>query len=637
MKFQWMTAAAAIALALTACGGGDKTAAPDEAKTAAAAQANDAATTAARAEFDDMIAGITADYLQAEPEAASTNGAPTDLAGGKYNDRLMDYSREGELERREMFESLLAELSSFDPSPLDAPRRAVRDTLIDQFTAGLAPGAYGDFGSAFYGYGAFFVVYPVNQFSGIEIDVPNMLENQHTIANAEDADAYLARLKAFTEEMDKSGVRMKQQAADGYLPPDFILDKTTAVLKNFTTPAPTENVLYTSFKTKLEKAGLDEGAYLSKAEDLIANGVYPAYGRLAGVIAELRPQAVHDAGIWRLPHGEEIYQALIGTLGDSTLTADEIHELGLAEVARITSQMDLILKSQGETEGTVGARMAKLSDDPRFFFPNTDEGRGEILALANRQLDEIRPKLPEWFDVLPKAPVEVRRIPVFSEASQAGGYYSPPAIDGSRGGIYWINLRDTRQWPRFQLPTLTYHEAIPGHHLQISIGMESDTPPIKAMFTTNAFAEGWALYAEALAAEMGMYKDDPYGNLGRLRDELHRAVRLVVDTGMHAKRWSREKAIDYMVEVEGVGEDEATSEVERYAAWPGQALGYKLGMLKIQGLRKRAQDALGPDFDIREFHDVVLHGGGAPLKLLDAHVTAWIAEKQKTLAAKQTQ
>jgi uncharacterized protein (DUF885 family) len=303
-----------------------------------------------------------------------------------------------------------------------------------------------------------------------------------------------------------------------------------------------------------------------------------------------------------------------------------VHQTGLDEVARITAEMDAILRAEGYTEGTVGERMQQLGLEDRFLYPNTAEGKEALLADARAQVAGIKEVMPDWFLRQPKHPVEVRPVPDFSQDSAPTGYYNPPARDGSRPGIYWLNVRDTALHPKFALPTLSYHEAIPGHHTHFATTIEQDIPPIVQAIWSNSAGEGWALYAEQLAAEMGMYEGDPYGDLGRLQAELHRAVRLVVDTGMHAKKWSREQAIEYMIDAEGVEESTAVSEIERYAVWPGQALGYKLGMLKILELRAEARQRLGDRFDIREFNDTVLQVASTPLPYIEATVREWIEQ-----------
>jgi uncharacterized protein (DUF885 family) len=310
-------------------------------------------------------------------------------------------------------------------------------------------------------------------------------------------------------------------------------------------------------------------------------------------------------------------------------TPDQIHELGLSEVARITAQMDELLTAQGLTTGTVGERMQALGKDPKSQYPNTDEGRKQVLARYQAILDEVNAKMPQYFRTLPPQRLTVARVPLAAEKGSAGAYYEAAAMDGSRPGTFFANLRDTSEQPIFGMKTLSYHEGIPGHHFQISVAQNIEgVPLIRQQTLYSAYAEGWALYAERFAAEIGMYKDDPFGDLGRLQAELFRAVRLVDDTGLHAKGWTREQAIDYMVKTTGMNEAEVTSEVERYMGMPGQACAYKVGQLKILALRDRARTELGPKFNIKEFHAVVLEHGGVPLTLLEKLVDEWIASQK---------
>ena len=316
-------------------------------------------------------------------------------------------------------------------------------------------------------------------------------------------------------------------------------------------------------------------------------------------------------------------------LGDSDLTPQQIHDLGLSEVERITSEMDEILNVQGMTEGTVGERMMALLDDSRFIYEDSEAGRAELLNDLNKYIQEISAMMDEQFATRPKYDVEVRKFPKAREESAPGGQYTNPPLDGSQPGIYWINLRDIKANPRFEMKTLTYHEAIPGHHWQVALNLEQeDLPMLRRIAPYNAYVEGWALYSELVGKEMGLYKNDPFSDLGRLKAELFRAVRLVVDTGLHYKKWSREQAIKYMMEIGGVVESDAIAEVERYMVWPGQALGYKLGMIQIVKLRNDAMQKLGDKFDIKEFHDVVLLGGAVPMSVLENKISDWVASKE---------
>jgi uncharacterized protein (DUF885 family) len=344
------------------------------------------------------------------------------------------------------------------------------------------------------------------------------------------------------------------------------------------------------------------------------------------LIAE-RPKSENVAdGVGRLPDGAAYYQAMLRQSTTSDYTPEQIHLLGLAEVARIDAEMDTLLKSQGLETGTVAERMAALHKDPRFLLPNTDEGREQMLARYRELLDDLAARMPEHFRTIPSGPLKVERIPTSAEKGSAGAYYNPAAMDGSRPGTFYANLRDTSEMPTWGMKTLAVHEGIPGHHFQIAtaLGLKG-LPLIRQQPIYEAYTEGWALYAERLAAEIGFYENDPFGDLGRLQAEMFRAVRLVVDTGLHAKGWTREQAIEYMVGTTGQGESEVTSEVERYMALPGQATAYKVGQLKILELRDRARTALGPKFNLKDFHTVVLESGAVPLTVLEQLVDQWIA------------
>jgi uncharacterized protein (DUF885 family) len=312
-------------------------------------------------------------------------------------------------------------------------------------------------------------------------------------------------------------------------------------------------------------------------------------------------------------------------------TPDQVHQLGLAEVARIQAEMDTLLRAQGLTDGTVAERMKALGEDPRFLVPNTDEGRAQLLARYREILDDISARMPQYFRTIPPGKLAVERVPVSAEKGSAGAYYNPAAMDGSRPGTFFANMRDTAETPTWSMKTLAVHEGIPGHHFQIATAMGlKDMPLIRQQTLYSAYSEGWALYAERLAAEIGFYKDDPYGDLGRLQAELFRAARLVVDTGLHAKGWTREQAIAYLVDMTGTAESDSTSEIERYMGLPGQACAYKVGQLKILELREKAKTELGPKFNLRDFHTVVLENGGVPLGVLERLVDEWIAKVKAT-------
>ncbi len=590
-----------------------------------AARPADTATAAPALALDAAVDALSRSYYELTPEAATYNGAPDALAPGA-NTRLNDRSVAGMQSRVAELEQRLAALKAVSPDALDAEQRRLRQSLIVLFDGALGPARLVDYGSSLDEYGVWYLPYVINQNSGVTVAIPSLMEAQQSVATAQDAEHYLARLQQFPKALDDALEKLRHDVGLGAIPPDFIVRKARAVVDAFAAPPADQNVLYRSFVAKLEKAGIDGADELAaQALTLVETGVLPAYRRIGAYLAEIEADAPHDAGLWRLPNGEALYRAAVRHMTDSDLDPETVHRIGLDEVARISAAMDALLRAQGYTEGTVGARMAALGSEERFVFPNTDAGKAALLASIRAQMAAAEALLPKYFGVLPRHPVELRTVPTFSQDSAPGGYYDPPTPDGSRLGIYWVNLRDTAILPKFSAPTLTYHEALPGHHMQVAIVIDQPMPLLAKTFFSNPTGEGWALYAEALAAEMGLYADDPIGDIGRLRDELHRAVRLVVDTGMHAKRWSREQAIDYVVATEGITAAGAESEVERYVVWPGQALGYKIGMLKIQALRREAEAAHGERFDIRAFHDRLLAISSSALPVIEQEMRAWIA------------
>ncbi len=606
---------AAVAMTLVAC----TTPHPQPARAPAIALA-------ATPTLADVEAEITRTYFTELPEWATYYAAGEELAGAGFDGRLTGRAPASEVARRTAFRALLAQLDAVDPASASSRDQTVHALLKTQLQSALAPANVVDYGAILSDWGMWFVPYPVSHLSGPQDAVPKLLEGQHPIKNAADAENYLARLQAYSATVDETIETIEHDRQLGVVPPDFVLDKALVTIRERSVSDPAAHSLVRVFADKVRAAGIEAPErWAQRAATLVHDSVLPANARLAAKLQSLRGEAVHDAGIWRLPKGDALYQAMILHMTDTTLTPQQIHDLGLAEVARITAEMDAILKREGYVDGSVGARMTALASEKRFAFANDDAGKAELLAFLNSELGKLNPLLPQWFATLPPQPVVIRAIPAQAEGSSSGGYYDPPALDGSRPGTYWINLRDTAQWPSFKLKTLSFHEANPGHHLQGALGMSPEAPVLASVMFSNAFGEGWALYAEALAHEMGMYQGDPWGDLGRLQDELHRAVRLVVDTGMHAQRWSRERAIEYVIATEGAHPTEAEAEVERYVVWPGQALGYKIGMLEIQRLRREAQEALGDRFDIRAFHHELLKDGGIPLQVLEAKVKRWTA------------
>jgi uncharacterized protein (DUF885 family) len=480
--------------------------------------------------------------------------------------------------------------------------------------------------------------YPVNQMFGVQSGLPNFMADQHLVLNQRDADNYVARLQKFPLRFEQviEGLRKREEV--GVLPRQFTVDKVLKQMRGFIEPKPAEHMLVTTLKEKLDKidaAKMDQSAkdaVLAAATAEVEASVYPAYRDLIAYFESIQPKATSNDGAWSLPDGKAYYDYEVRSNTTTDMSAEELHEIGIREVARIAAEMDAILVAAGYTEGTIGARVRALGDDPSQLYPDTPEGREQILKEYMRIIAEINAGLGDWFATMPKAGVQVQRVPEFSQATAPGAYYQPPSLDGARPGTFYANLRNVKEVTKFGMRTLAYHEAVPGHHFQIAIAQELQGLPIfRRMIPFTAYAEGWALYSEQVAWEAG-FQDNPLDNLGRLQAEMFRAVRLVVDTGLHAKQWTREQAIGYMVDYTGMGDDEVTAEIERYLVLPGQALAYKVGMMKILDLRARARAELGDKFDIRGFHDVVLKNGSMPMTVLEGVVDEWVAA-QKAPAA----
>ena len=471
--------------------------------------------------------------------------------------------------------------------------------------------------------------YPLNQMFGIQSELPNFMMTLHPVISKLEGRNYVRRLGRFGVKFDQVLEGLRIRTEKGILPPKFVIRRVLDEMTAFIGQPANQNPLYTVFQEKLGKLKLseaDQQSLLAAAEAAIQATVYPAYQKMIAYFTELEQKATTDDGVWKLPEGDAYYAHCLRSNTSTEMTPQQVHETGLAEVARIEAEMAAILKQQGYEDAAKPAqKLQEFAKEARFLFPNTDEGRAAALAEYQAILDHASANLDPIFDIRPKAALKVERVPEFREKTSAGAYYQPGDMSGGRPGVFYANLRDMNEVPRFGMKTLSYHEGIPGHHFQISIAQElKGLPFFRRMLPFTSYAEGWALYTEQLAREQGFYKDDPFGELASLDSELFRAVRLVVDTGIHYKRWTREQAIQYMQEHSGSAIESIVSEIERYIVMPGQACAYKVGMLKMLALRQKARQALGDKFDLRKFHNVVLKDGSLPLALLEQIVDDYI-------------
>ncbi|MGZ3378229.1 MAG: DUF885 domain-containing protein, partial [Phenylobacterium sp.] len=443
-----------------------------------------------------------------------------------------------------------------------------------------------------------------------------------TIATREDCEAYLSRLGEFARVMDQEVEHARHDVALGVIPPDFCIAGALGQMKTLRAPAD-QSTLVASLARRAKAQGI-EGDWAGQATGVYEQKVIPALDRQMAYLESLRPKATHDAGVWRLPDGEAYYALALHTRTTTTMTPAEVHKLGLDVTKQLNARAEVLFAKLGMTGGSVADRYRALFKDPKYLYPNTDEGKAKEVADLNALVQAMQARLPEYFGTLPKTPLEIRRIPKETEASSST-HYTPGSLDGTRPGIYWLNLRDTAEAPFWDMPTTTFHEGIPGHHLQNTLQRQADLPLIRKAGGFGAYGEGWALYVEQLAQEMGFYKDHPDWELGYIHDALLRSGRLVTDTGLHSLKWSREKASQALSDIDGDPISLAQQEIERYCVTPGQACSYMVGKVSILRLREKAKAALGPRFDIRKFHDTVLLSGSMPLTVLERRVSEWIA------------
>lgn len=562
---------------------------------------------------------IFAEFAIANPEMMSTLRMLPSWADW-YSDDLTDASPLQQQRTADMLADSLNTLRRYDRASM-SPSEQVDYDILEYYLSMEDEGRRFQFHN-----------YPINQMGGAQSLLPEFLANKHEIRSSRDVENYLERLDKVPRKFDQLLESARLRESMGIIPPRFVVEKVLQGMREFISVVPENNILYTSFARKLEslpEGGVGNSKFLRRAATSIGDEIYPAYRKLIAYYEYLLPKADGNNGVWALPNGDAFYAWAVRQQTTTAMTPAQIHALGIVEVTRIEAEMDSHLRMLDLRKGSISERMRALGSRPRERYPNSDAGREEILTDYQSIIDEIDSGLSPYFGVRPKARVRVRRMPLFREGTVSGAYYDMPATDGSRPGIFYVNLRDVSEIKKYRMRSLAYHEAIPGHHTQVALQLQkSGVPTFRKVLPFTAFNEGWALYAERLAWEMG-YQHRTEDNLGRLQWELFRSVRLVVDTGMHYKKWSREQAIEYMMEKTGMSEADVVAEVERYLVWPGQALSYKVGMNSILEFRERAEVALGPKFKLSRFHDELLTGGAMPLALLSKRVDHWIQEERK--------
>ncbi|MDB5700883.1 MAG: Tat pathway signal protein [Sphingomonadales bacterium] len=564
--------------------------------------------------FDEFVQA----QLRRSPEGATSLGLDTG-ANADLRARLSDQSPAAIAASKAETNAQLKRLEAVDRAALSTEQKVDFDCVLFTRRSAVAVQAF-DFGGSSYGPSP----YVVSQQSGAYQSVPDFLDTKHKIESKGDADAYLQRVQAFGRQIDEQTERLRHDAAAGVVPPDFILDLTIEQMGK-TAVSAADALVVQSIARRAAAKGLGDG-YGKQAAAIYTASVLPALQRQLAEVRQLRARASHDAGIWKLPQGEAFYPVALKATTTASMSAEEVHKFGLDQAKMLTARLDSELRKQGFTKGTVGQRMAALYKNPDQLYPNTDAGKQQAIAYCNRRLDAVRIKLPTVFERVPPYSFEVRRVPPQTEAGAAAAFSQSPAIDGSRPGLVYFNMKDSGDWPKFCLATTVYHEGLPGHQEEGGLALSNmELPLIRKISGFSGYGEGWALYAEQLADEIGMYDDDPLGRLGYLKFMLFRANRCVVDTGLHHFRWTREQAIKRFVDQEGETLNFATREVDRYCVNPGQACSYKIGHSVFTDVRERAKAKMGQRFTLKAYHTAVLRYGRVPLDVLRQIGDDWIA------------
>ena len=529
--------------------------------------------------------------------------------------QLDDFTSASIAKSVEWSRSALARVNALSPTTLSDTALRHRELTIWQLNQTLR--------SASFGLNTPQNPYALSQADGAYFLLPDFLDSQQPVENAEDAEAYLARLGQVGRAIDQNGDYQKEMIARGLIAPGWSLDLVIKQLRALRGSAPEANGLVTSLVRRAAAKGL-AGDWAGRAAAIVRDKVYPAVDRQIALVESLKAKTPAGDGVWRVKDGDAIYAAALAEATTTSFSPDEVHKIGLAQVAELTARLDLVLRAAGLTQGSVSARLTALNTRPDQLYPNTEAGRAELIASLNAGIQAMRKRLPQAFNDVPTDPLEIRRVPVEIQDGAPNGYYYPAPLDRSRSAIYWINLKDTHNWPKYSLPDLTYHEGLPGHHLQLSYVNHADAVPLLLRNSGNAaYTEGWALYAEELASDLGAFSG--VEQAGYLQSLLFRAARLVVDTGIHTKRWSREQATAYMMEATGFPRDRCQSEVERYICMIGQACSYKIGHNVWIRLRDKARAELGAKFSLGWFHDV-LKEGVLPLAMLERRMDERIAQ-----------
>ena len=592
--------------------------------TLAASQVARSATSENDGAAESLLAEFAEELLVDYPESATMLGIDAgDRAALKT--KLSDRSPAGQQAIEKRIARRLERLKGIDPNGLGPAARVDVDVVRTAHEFALEGFAfpYGDVALLNSNWSWRNAPYVVAQNTGAFLEIPSLLDEQHTVTKPADADAYLARLEAYAGQIDGETERLQSAAAQNVIAPNFLLDTTLAQLRVARGGKVADWPLVTSLGRRTTSMSSD---YPTRAAKIAAERIAPALDRQTEELLAHRRRATSDAGVWKLPRGDEYYAWALRAGTTTRMTPDEIHARGREELRELQSRMDGILRQQGMTRGTVGERMTALGKDPRFAFAESDEGRAKLMAFLNARVADMRTRLPRAFGTMVPGNFEIKRMAPEVEPGAPGAYGGAGSIDGKVPGKFWINMHKMSVFTTYSTPTLTYHESIPGHVWQGEYTFK--LPLCRSLLAFNAYSEGWALYAEQLADELGVYDDDPFGRLGYLQSIAFRACRLVVDTGLHVKRWTRRQAIDWFASTNGSPVDEVTGEVDRYCAWPGQACGYKVGHSEINRLRARARKALGSKYDFRKFNDAVVTGGGVPMVTLGRIIDRFIATQR---------